>query len=474
MNKSTHDCVAIDFGASSGRVMLGRFDGASIQLEELHRFSNDPVMVSGTLHWDVLRLLHEIKQGLAKAAQSGADVRSIGVDTWGVDFALLDERGQMLQNPVHYRDARNTGAVASAAKHYPLQDFYAETGIQFMDWNTAFQLHAIRQAQPELLERADRLLFLPDLFGYFLTGQMTTEYSIAGTSQLLSLSTGDWSEIVMEKLKLPKRLFGKIVPSGTYLGALLPEIQRETGLGSVPVVSVCGHDTQSARAAVPSKTPRFAFLSSGSWSLLGTETDKPIADERSFARNITNEAGFGGTFGFLKNINGLFFIQESRRYFNRDGAQYGYADLERLATEVPRNLALIDPNDPLFVAPGDIPVRVQQYCSNTNQPVPQSIGEIIRCIYESLAQKYKDVLLDLQTCTGKTYDRLHVIGGGAKDGYLCQLTANACGIDVMAGPVEATVLGNLCVQLIQAGKLESIAAAREMLAQGDIKTYRSR
>jgi rhamnulokinase/L-fuculokinase len=449
--------------------MLGCYDGGKLALEELHRFPNEPVGLGGTLYWDILRLLHEIRQGLRRRTAGAAGIRSIGIDTWGVDFGLLGADGRLLENPVHYRDARTAGSIEAAGEIFPLPAFYRETGLQFMTGNTVFQLFALARQRPALLERAERLLFLPDLLGYFLTGERTTEESIARTSQLLRVEDGAgpvWSERVFETLGLPRRLVGEIVPAGTPLGPLLPESQEETGLSPVPVISVCGHDTQSAVCAVPSGEAgsEFAFLSSGTWSLLGTELERPIADDKAYKYNITNEGGLGKT-RFLKNITGLWLIQESRRAWARAGESYSYADLERLALDAPAFRRFLDPDDPAFGAPGDIPARIRDVCRRGGQRPPETVGETVRCIYESLAMQYRRTLERLQDCTGKRYARLHVIGGGVKDTLLCQMTANACGIPVLAGPAEATVLGNLAVQLMAQGELTGLAEARELIAR---------
>jgi len=461
--------IAIDLGASGGRVMLGRWDGHALGLEELHRFPNDAVHVNGTLHWDILRLLHEIKQGLTKAAQH--EITAIGIDTWGVDFGLLDRRGRLLENPVHYRDGRTQGVAEEVDKRIPPEELYAETGLQRMPFNTIYQLYALKLRRPEALENAGRLLFLPDLLGYFLTGEMAAERSIARTSQLLNIHSGEWSQRIFDTLELPRGLFGEIVPSGTALGTLLPEIQEETGLGPVPVISVCGHDTQSAVCAAPAAGEEFAFLSSGTWSLFGTELDRPIVNETSFAMNMTNEGGFSKT-RFLKNITGLWLIQESRRHWARHGGNYSYADLERLALEAPAFARFIDPDDPAFAAPGNVPERIREYCTKTGQPPPASVGETVRCIYESLAMKYRATLEKLETCTNRRYPCLHVIGGGVKDGLLCKMTANACGIPVLAGPAEATVLGNVAAQMIAQGEIKGLKEAREVVRGSvEVKEY---
>jgi len=461
--------IAIDLGASSGRVMLGRWDGHVLGLEELHRFSNEAVRVCGTLYWDILRLLHEIKQGLAKASQY--DIAAIGIDTWGVDFGLLDGRGQLLENPVHYRDSRNDGVAEEVDKLIQPRALYDETGLQRLPFNTIYQLYSLKLQRPEALANARNLLMLPDLLGYFLTGEMATESSIARTTQLLNVHTGEWSQRIFDTLGLPRELFGEIVPSGTALGTLLPEIQEETGLGAVPVISVCGHDTGSAVCAVPANEDDFAFISSGTWSLFGTELDRPIVNDASFSYSITNESGFDKT-RFLKNITGLWLIQESRRHWNRHGGNYSYADLERLALEAPPFARFIDPDDPAFIAHGNVPGRIGEYCTKTGQSPPASIGEAVRCIYESLAMKYRSTLEKLETCTEKKYNCLHVMGGGVKDGLLCKMTANACGIPVLAGPAEATVLGNLAAQMIAQGEVAGLREAREVVRRSvEVREY---
>lgn len=458
--------LAIDFGASSGRVIVGSFDGKKIALEEIHRFSNDPVSVNGTTFWDVLRLFHEIKQGLIKSKTCG-EISSIGIDTWGVDFGLIDSYGQLLENPIHYRDLRTKGMIEEADKIIPLKKMYEMTGIQFMELNTIFQLLSLAKNRPHILERADKLLFMPDLFGYMLTGKKTTEYSIATTSQLVDIKTKGWSNEIFEKLGIPQDIMCDIVKSGTVLGELSDGVCEECGLDKIKVISVCGHDTQSAITAVPCPDKQFAFISSGTWSLFGTELSEPIVNEKAFETNVTNEGGYGESTGFLKNIIGLWLIQESRRQFARDGVQYSYADLEREALAAKPFACFIDPDAPEFVPHGNIPERIREYCRKTNQHVPETVGEIMRCIYESLAMKYRQTFEKLCECTERDYEVIHVIGGGTKDTLLCQLTANACDRDVVAGPIEATVLGNIAVQLLASGDIGSIADARRIIAESE-------
>ncbi len=463
--------LAFDFGASSGRAIIGSFDGEKITLKEVHRFTNDPVDLGGTLYWDVLRLFYEIKQGIVKAKIAGG-FDSIGIDTWGVDFGLIDKNGRLLENPVHYRDKRTSGLVEESFKSVPRQKMYDITGIQFMELNTLFQLISLKKQRPEMLERADKMLFMPDLFAYFLTGKMCSEYSIASTSQLIDINTRTWSKELLDAFGIKESLFAPLTEPGTQLGNLSKEICEECGVESVPVISVCGHDTQSAITAVPCESGDFAFLSSGTWSLFGTELQKPIVNETSLKINITNEGGFGGTTGFLKNIIGLWLIQESRRQWQREGKDYSYADLEKLALSEEPFKCFIDPDAPEFVPQGNIPERVREFCRKTGQYVPESVGEIMRCIYESLAMKYRMTFEKLCECTGKDYPVIHVIGGGTKDGLLCRMTASSCGKTVKAGPIEATVMGNVAVQLMSDGTIGSISEARKAVAASEsLKTY---
>ena len=467
----TKRVLAFDFGASSGRAIIGCFDGDKITLEEVHRFSNDPVSVGDTVYWDVLRLFYEIKQGIIKAKIAGG-FDSIGIDTWGVDFGLIDSEGKLMENPVHYRDARTVGLVDEAFKTMPKEKLYGITGIQFMELNTLFQLISLKKYRPWMLERADKMLFMPDLFGYMLTGKMCAEYSIASTSQLIDLGNRTWSKEILDAFGIKESIFAPLVQPGTVLGELSKEICEECGVDPVPVISVCGHDTQSAITSVPCEDGDFAFLSSGTWSLFGTELDKPIVNETSMNINITNEGGFDGSTGFLKNIIGLWLIQESRRQWKREGKEYYYADLEKLALAAEPFKCFIDPDAPEFVPHGNIPERVREFCRKTGQYVPETVGEIMRCIYESLAMKYRLTFEKLRECTERDYPVIHVIGGGTKDGLLCQMTANSCDRTVKAGPIEATVMGNVAVQLMSDGSVKNIGQARKIVADSsELKTF---
>ena len=467
----TKRVLAFDFGASSGRAIIGCFDGDKITLEEVHRFSNDPVSVGGTVYWDVLRLFYEIKQGIIKAKIAGG-FDSIGIDTWGVDFGLIDSEGKLMENPVHYRDARTVGLVDEAFKTMPKEKLYGITGIQFMELNTLFQLVSLKKYRPWMLERANKMLFMPDLFGYMLTGKMCAEYSIASTSQLIDLDNRTWSKEILDAFGIKESIFAPLVQPGTVLGELSKEICEECGVDPVPVISVCGHDTQSAITSVPCEDGDFAFLSSGTWSLFGTELDKPIVNETSMNINITNEGGFDGSTGFLKNIIGLWLIQESRRQWKREGKEYSYADLEKLALAAEPFKCFIDPDAPEFVPHGNIPERVREFCRKTGQYVPETVGEIMRCIYESLAMKYRLTFEKLRECTKRDYPVIHVIGGGTKDGLLCQMTANSCDRTVKAGPIEATVMGNVAVQLMSDGSVKNIGQARKIVADSsELETF---
>ncbi|MCH5325499.1 MAG: rhamnulokinase [Eubacterium sp.] len=458
--------LAIDFGASSGRAIIGTLEGDKISLTEIHRFSNDPVILNGTMYWDVLRLFHEIKQSLIKSKEYG-ELDSIAIDTWGVDFGLIDKDGRLPENPVHYRDARTAGMVDKAYKLIPQDELYGATGNQIMEINTAFQLLSLVQDRPELLERADKLLLMPDLFAYFLCGSKRAERSIASTTQLFDQRKKDWSYDTAKQLGIKESLLPEIIESGNVVGMLSDEICNELDIKPCKIIAVCGHDTQSAQVAVPAKEKDFAFLSSGTWSLLCTELDEPIINQTSAALNVTNEQGYAGKTSFLKNIIGLWLIQESRRQWMREGQQYSFAELEAAAKEAEPFRCFIDPDAPEFTPAGNIPRRIREYCEKTGQYVPQTVGEVMRCIYESLALKYRASIAQLEECTGKKFETLYVIGGGTKDKFLSKLTANACGINVSSGPVEATALGNIAVQLIHHGEIADLSDARRIVANSE-------
>ena len=460
---SEKQVLAVDYGASGGRVMLGGFDGASFTVSELHRFPNDPVKLGDTMYWDVLRLYFEMKQGIVKSKAYGA-ISGIGVDTWGVDFGLLDREGRLLDNPVHYRDGRTAGMMEKTLKMVGRDPLYELTGNQLMEINTLFQLMAVKERRPELLERADALLLMPDLFQYFLSGAKISEKSIASTTQMMDMRQGKWAFGLLETLGLQAGMMRDILPGAVRTGSLRPEIRKELGVPAMEVIAVAGHDTQSAMAAIPAREEDFLFISCGTWGLFGTELTEPVISEMSKKFNITNEAGLEGKYAFLKNIIGLWLIQESRRQWIREGKEYGFGELETKAACTEPLKSLINPDAPEFVPAGDIPERIRQFCQKTGQPVPQSEGETVCCIDQSLALAYRKAMDEIRACTGKQYPVIHLIGGGAQSGLLCQMTANACGLPVVAGPGEATVYGNTMAQFMALGELNGLTQARRALA----------
>ena len=472
MTVSKNYYFAVDLGATSGRTILASIADGRLEQEELTRFPNNLIEVNGHVYWDIYALYNEIIKGLKVVAQRDIKVSSIGIDTWGVDFGLLDKNGRLLENPVHYRDKRNDGMIEKATEFMSKKELYNRTGIQFMNFNSVFQLLSLKLNRPELLERADKLLFMPDLLAYFLTGNKASEYSIATTSQLVDINTRGWSKEICDTLGLPSDILCDIVPSGAKAGLITKDLAEELGIERVPVVYVCGHDTQSAITAVPSAESEFAFISSGTWSLFGTEIASPIVNEQTYNFNVTNEGGYGYSTAFLKNICGLWLIQESRRQWKREGKDYSFAELENLAVSVSDYDCTVDPDAADFVAPGDMPQRIKNYCLNNNIPAPVTDADVVRCIYNSLAEKYRVILGGIEKCTGLKYDKLHIVGGGTKDNLLNSLTAKSCKIPVYAGPVEATVLGNVAIQLISAGELSGIKEARSVIASGEkLKIY---
>ncbi len=460
---SKHRALAFDFGASSGRAMLGRFDGEAIDLQEIHRFQNDPVLLHGTLYWDALRLFHEMQQGLLTAKHEGT-IDSIGIDTWGVDFGLLDEYGRLLENPIHYRDSRTDGMVEELAGKMSESALYKKTGTEPMQINTIYQLLSLAKNRPELLARAETALMMPDLFAYFLTKEKGSEYTISSSSGLLDPHAKAWNKELFQLIGVKPDLFPAVVMPGTKAGLLSEEISAQLGIDRVPVYRVTSHDTASAVLAVPAEKDDYIYISSGTWSLMGIESDEPLLDEESQKIRYTNEGAYGGKIRYLKNIMGLWFIQESRRQWIREGKTLSYADMERLALEKPAFVSFVDPDDPRFSAPGDMPNRIREVCQETGQPVPEDEGEVVRVIYESLAMKYRRTKEKLEGVTKRAFSQIHVVGGGTKDGLLSQFTANATNTTVVAGPIEATALGNIAVQLLAEKKLKSVKEARAVIA----------
>ncbi len=463
--------LSFDFGASSGRAMLATYENGKISMEEIHRFSNDTVIVNGTMHWDILRLFFEIKTGITKAvAKGGFD--ALGIDTWGVDFGLINKRGKLISNPVHYRDSRTDGIWDEVYKIVPKEEIYARTGIQFASLNTLYQLMYLRLREPEMLEQTETMLLIPDLFVYMLTGEKRAEASIASTTNLLNPHTKDWDFELIERLGLPASIFPPIVKSGETVGYLSDEICEELGCKKVPVIAAPEHDTASAVAATPSSTDDFVYISCGTWSLFGVESKQPLITEQTEQLNFTNEGGFKDTIRFLKNITGLWLIQESRRQWRREGTEVGFDTLEKEALESEPFKCFIDVDDPLFATAGNLPKRVVEYCRKTGQYVPQTRGEIMRCIYQSLAMKYKYTFNMLKEISGINYGSINMLGGGIKDTLLCRLTSNACGVKVLAGPTEATVMGNIAVVFYALGEIKDLKHLRQVTAEStDLKIY---
>jgi rhamnulokinase len=465
--------LAIDLGAESGRVIYGSLEAGRLQLEEVHRFANGPVRTPDGLHWDVLRLWSEIKQGIALAVRKhGQDIAGLGLDTWGVDFGLLDRNGALLGNPYHYRDSRNDGMLEEAFRLMPREQIFEHTGIQFMQINTLFQLLSMVKSGAPALQAADTLLMMPDLFNYWLTGVKVSEFSIVSTSQCYDPRQAGWSQPLLQAMGIPTHIFAPIVQPGTVLGPLLPAVAHETGAGAIQVIAPACHDTGSAVAAVPATESEFAWISSGTWSLMGTDSAIPIITPQSLAFNLTNEGGVNGSIRLLKNITGLWLVQECRRTWAAQGEELSYAELTDLADLAAPLRSLIDPDAPEFASPTDMPERIRAYCSRTAQPVPESKGEIIRCALESLALSYRNVLAMLESVTGRHMQALHIMGGGTRNRLLNQFAANATGLKVITGPVEATAIGNILMQAIALGHLASLVEARQVVCQSfDVETY---
>ncbi|QGQ26489.1 rhamnulokinase [Gimesia benthica] len=459
--------LGVDLGAESGRVLAGILENQQIRLEEIYRFSNGPVTVAGTKRWNVIGLWSSILKGLSLAAQKyGDQIISVGVDTWGVDYALLSEKQELLGQPYHYRDPRTEGMLNLAISRVPQQEIFDATGVQFMEINTLYQLLAMQQSDPELLNQANVLLLMPDFFHWLLSGSQVVEFTNATTTQCLNPVTGDWSYELLRQLEIPTAMLPKLVQPGTKLGTLREEVMRQTGLSKIEVVAPATHDTASAVAAIPTANtgnPDWAYISSGTWSLMGVEVNQAVIGKRAFELNFTNEGGIDGTYRLLKNIMGLWLVQECKRCYEREGTELDYTALTTAATEAEPFRSLVDPDDPRFLSPVDMREEIKGYCQETNQPVPETPGQFVRCALESLALKYHKVLDWLEELTGTPITVLHIVGGGTKNELLNQFTANSCQIPVITGPVEATGLGNVLVQARAAGAVSSLAEIREIV-----------
>ncbi len=459
--------LGVDLGAESGRVMAGLFDGSKIEINELHRFPNGGVPIGGSVRWNILHLWSEIKKGLSIAAERfGDDVVSVGVDTWGVDHVLFSKTFDILGLPYHYRDERTNGVMEEAFQRVPREEIFAETGIQFMPLNTLYQLLALQKQHPDLLDAAYCLLMMPDFFHWCLSGSRVCEFTEATTSQCFHPVKAQWAFDMLERFGIPAKMFPEVVKPGTNLGSLLNEVQEETGLYGVDVVAPATHDTGSAVAAVPTEKtgkPQWGYISSGTWSLVGVEVQEAILNDQALQLNFTNEGGVDGTYRLLKNIMGLWLVQQSRRSFEQKGKSLGYEELTRLAEEAEPFRSLVNPDDTRFLNPADMVIEIQNYCKETNQPVPESEGQIVRCALESLALRYDWVLNAAQKLTGCDIEVIHIVGGGTQNTLLNQLTANACQKPVFTGPIEATVLGNVLVQARSAGEIGSLSEMRKVV-----------
>ena len=453
---------AVDLGATSGRTIVGHLDQDKLELRQLTRFPNNIIQVSGHFYWDILALYNEIIKGLKIVAEEKIPIESIGIDTWGVDFVFIGKDGELLRNPYSYRDPHTVGAPEAFFKIIPREKVYEQTGIQIMNFNSLFQLFTLKEHGCSALKSADKILFLPDALGYLLTNHMVTEYTIASTSHMLNPQTKHLEENLMEVAGVTKEQFAPIVYPGTTLGTLTEDIQKQTGLGAIPVISIAGHDTASAVAAVPAVNERFAYLSSGTWSLMGIEVKEAVINEKSAAKNFTNEGGVEGTTRFLKNICGMWLLEQCRKESKRIAA-YSYDELNEIALASEPFRSIINPDAPCFANPESMIQAIQHYCELTEQPVPETDGHLIRCIFDSLAMRYKQVFKDLQDMAPFPIEQLHIIGGGSQNELLNQFTSNALGVPVIAGPTEATAIGNVMMQAKACKMVGSIQEMRSLI-----------
>jgi rhamnulokinase len=469
--------VAVDLGASSGRLMVGHWDGRRFSLDELHRFPNSGVSLHGSLYWDALRIWSEIQNGLIKfRARFAEPPAGIAVDAWGVDFALLDSRGRLLDNPSHYRDPRTNGIPQRLFERIPEADLYAATGVQSFQFNTLFQLYSMVLARDPRLESAETLLMVPDLFNYFLGGAKAVEFTEASTSEMFNHATRDWHRDLLRTLSIPDRILPPVVAPATVLSNVGRDLLDLCGFSKTfPVIAVASHDTASAVASIPNLDAHSAFISSGTWSLMGVELPSPILSDAALAGGFTNEGGVAGTTRFLRNIPGLWLVSECRRRWQRDGRDYGWDELVAMAERAPGLRSLIDPDHPDLLNPPDMPAAIDALCRATGQERPEKPGEVVRCCLDSLALRCRATLDDLAAVTGERPTVLRVVGGGSRNRLLCQLTADACGVPLVAGPVEATAFGNVIVQAIAAGELAGIAEGRAAVAASvNLETYEPR
>ncbi len=454
-----HRFAAVDLGATSGRVILAAIDGDEIALEEISRFPDPIIEMQGHFYWDLPAIYKSVLEGLGAIAARGVAIESVGIDTWGVDFAMFGRDGALLRLPYCYRDPHTDGAPEKFFERMPCKTLYEKTGIQIMNFNSVFQFDALRRNGCSALEAADKILFIPDALAYMLTGNAVTEYTIASTAQMIDPRTKQWDLDILNELGLSPEKFGRMTMSGDMIGTLTAEAQRLTGLGAVPVVAVASHDTGSAVAAVPAEDDDFAYLSSGTWSLMGIESKEPIIDERSFAMNFTNEGGVEGTVRVLKNICGMWLLERCRA----EWPETSYSEIAAAAEQAEPFRSVINPDAPCFANPPSMTEAIADYCRRTGQPVPESVGQYARCIFESLALRYRQVIEMLKTLSPHPIEKLYVIGGGARNEMLNRFTADATGITVETGSSESTALGNVMMQAKHAGVAGSVAEMRGMI-----------
>jgi rhamnulokinase len=465
--------IAVDLGASSGRVILGSVDNDKIILDEIYRFENGPIEQDGALRWDFAKLFGEISTGIAKAIkQTGGKIESIGVDSWGVDFGLIGSDGNLLENPYHYRDKRTDGMMDKAFGIAGKRGVYDSTGIQFLQFNSIYQLLALKLQKPEILKKTHKIIFMADLVSYYLCGEVFGEYTLASTSQLMNMKTGKWADELFDKLSLPMDVMPKIVQLGTIVGRLKKDIAEKFGCGQIPVVAAGSHDTAAAVASVPANEKNWAYLSSGTWSLMGVEIPNAVINDSTFKYEFTNEGGICGTIRLLKNIMGLWLVQECRRVWKEQGSKLSFAELTAMAEKAKPFAAVINPNDSRFLAPCDMPAVINGYLKETGQAEVTDKGQLIRVILESLGFYYRKTIEIIEEITRQKIDALHLVGGGIQNELLCQFTADATGKKVVAGPVEATAMGNIMVQAMATGQIKSVRDGRALVAKSfDLKIY---
>jgi sugar (pentulose or hexulose) kinase len=472
---SSRKFIAFDLGAESGRAILGTLDGKKLSLDVKHRFANPMSKINGHWHWNLQSQWEELKAGLKLASAGAGEISGVGVDTWGVDYGLLGSGGEILGNPYAYRDARTEGIMEKVFARVPLERIFEATGIQFMPFNTLFQLAAQKLAGSTALDAAVTILWIPDLFNYLFTGIAKTEFSIASTSQMYDPRRKEWALDLLAEMGLPTGILPEIVPSGSILGKVKKDVAEECGVEQMPVIAPACHDTGSAVAAVPAQGGNWCYISSGTWSLMGVETDRPIINDKTLKYNYTNEGGVGGSIRLLKNIMGLWLVQECRRHWKAQGNDLDYTRLTQMAAEARSFGTLIDPDHAPFLSPGQMPVKIEKFCETTRQKAPSGTGEFVRTCLESLALTYRKTLEGLEDIVGHRIEVIHIVGGGSQNELLNQMTADACGRTVVAGPIEGTSIGNILVQAMAVGQVATLADARAIVAASfTVKRYEPR